>query len=164
MSKAASNAATAEDLSTGQLIRYYRKRAGMTQAELADEVEMSEPGIRNYELGNRTPSKAQLAAIARGLGIEPEALITYDISSAREALGVLFQLEGAFGIVPNEDGSLSIDPKADGAQKMAQAIRARKRRDERGRLQVLEIVVQAVEPKIHIDALRRTPFGVFLRL
>lgn len=124
MSKAASNAATAEDLSTGQLIRYYRKRAGMTQAELADEVEMSGPGIRNYELGNRTPSKAQLAAIARGLGIEPEALITYDISSAREALGVLFQLEGAFGIVPNEDGSLSIDPKADGAQKMAQAIRA----------------------------------------
>lgn len=124
MGKAASNAATTEDLSTGQLIRYYRKRAGMTQAELADEVEMSEPGIRNYELGNRTPSKAQLAAIARGLGIEPEALITYDINSAREALGVLFQLEGAFGIIPNEDGSLSIDPKADGAQKMVQAIRA----------------------------------------
>lgn len=85
---------------------------------------MSEPGIRNYELGNRTPSKAQLTAIARGLGIEPEALLTYDISSAREALGVLFQLEGAFGIIPNEDGSLSIDPKADGAQKMVQAIRA----------------------------------------
>ncbi|MFR3273372.1 MAG: helix-turn-helix transcriptional regulator [Slackia sp.] len=90
----------------GQLIRYYRKRAGMTQAELADEVEMSEPGIRNYELGNRTPSKAQLAAIARGLGIEPEALIAYDISSAREALGVLFQLEGTFGITPNKDGTL----------------------------------------------------------
>ena len=104
--------ATAEDRSTGQLIRYYRKRAGMTQAELADEVEMSEPGIKErYELGNRTPSKAQLAAIARGLGIEPEALITYDINSAREALGVLFQLEGAFGIIPNEDGSLSHRPE-----------------------------------------------------
>lgn len=89
----------------------------MTQAELADEVEMSEPGIRNYELGNRIPSKAQLAAIARGLGIEPEALITYDINSAREALGVLFQLEGAFGIIPNENSSLSIDPKADGRRK-----------------------------------------------
>lgn len=36
---------------------------------------------------------------------------------------MLFQLEGAFGIIPNEDGSLSIDPKADGAQKMVQAIR-----------------------------------------
>ena len=96
----------------------------MTQAELAEEVEMSEPGIRNYELGNRMPSKAQLAAIARGLGIEPEALVTYDISSAREALGVLFQLEDAFGITPNEDGTLSIDPKADGAQKMVQAIKA----------------------------------------
>lgn len=124
MSKAASNAATAEDLSTGQLIRYYRKRAGMTQAELADEVEMSEPGIRNYELGNRTPSKAQLSAIARGLGIEPEALVAYDISSAREALGALFQLEDSFGITPNGDGSLSIDPKANGAQKMVQAIQA----------------------------------------
>ena len=124
MSKAAPNSIEAKELSTGQLIRYFRKRAGMTQAELADEGEMSEPGIRNYELGNRTPSKAQLAAIARGLGIEPEALITYDINSAREALGVLFQLEGAFGIIPNEDGSLSIDPKADGAQKMVQAIQA----------------------------------------
>ena len=120
MSKAASNAATAEDLSTGQLIRYYRKRAGMTQAELAEQLHVTDKA----ELGNRTPSKAQLSAIARGLGIEPEALITYDINSAREALGVLFQLEGAFGIIPNEDGSLSIDPKADGAQKMVQAIRA----------------------------------------
>jgi len=124
MSKAASSSDKSGELSTGQLIRYYRKRAGMTQAELAEQVEMSEPGIRNYELGNRMPSKAQLAAIARGLGIEPEALITYDISSAREALGVFFQLEDAFGITPNEDGTLSIDPKADGAQKMVQAIKA----------------------------------------
>lgn len=74
--------------------------------------------------GNRTPSKAQLSAIARGLDIEPEALVTYDINSAREALGVLFQLEDAFGITPNEDGTLSIDPKADSAQKMVQAIKA----------------------------------------
>lgn len=124
MSKAAPNSIEAKELSTGQLIRYFRKRAGMTQAELADEVEMSEPGIRNYELGNRTPSKAQLSAIARGLGIEPEALVAYDISSAREALGALFQLEDSFGITPNEDGSLSIDPKANGAQKMVQAIQA----------------------------------------
>lgn len=124
MSKAVSNSNRAGALSTGQLIRYYRKRAGMTQAELAEEVEMSESGIRNYELGNRMPSKAQLATIARGFGIEPEALVTYDISSAREALGVLFQLEDTFGITPNEDGTLSIDPKANGAQKMVQAIKA----------------------------------------
>lgn len=26
----------------------------MTQAELADEVELSAPGVRNYELGSRT--------------------------------------------------------------------------------------------------------------
>ena len=78
----------------------------MTQAELADKIEMSEPGIRNYELGNRMPSKAQLAAIARELGIEPEALVAYDMNSVREALGVLFQLEDTFGITPNEDGTL----------------------------------------------------------
>ena len=39
-------------------------------------------------------------------------------------LGVLFQLEDTFGLTPDEDGTLSIDPKADGAQKMVQAIRA----------------------------------------
>lgn len=49
-------------------------------------------------------------------------MIAYDISSAREALGVLFQLEGTFGITPNKDGTLSIDPKADGAQKRVQAL------------------------------------------
>ena len=61
-----------------------------------------------------------LAVVPRTL-TEPEALVTYDISSAREALGVLFQLENTFGITPNEGGTLSIDPKADGVQKMVQA-------------------------------------------
>ena len=97
-------------------------------------------------------------------------MVTYDISSAREALGVLFQLEDAFGITPNEDGTLSIDPKADSAQKMVQAIMAwhnaneelKKRRYERGRLQVLEIIFQAVDPEFHINTLRRMPLGALL--
>lgn len=41
---------------------------------------------------------------------------------------------------------------------------ARKQSDERGRLQVLEVLVQNVDPELHIYALRRTPTGVLLSL
>ena len=39
----------------GERIRYYRKRKGMTQKQLADLCQITEPAIRNYELDNRIP-------------------------------------------------------------------------------------------------------------
>ncbi len=111
-------------MNTGELIRFYRKRKHLTQAGLGEAAGLSEPAIRNYELGNRTPDRGQLEKIAMALGVTTDSLVRHDIESAKDALGVLFQLEDEFGLVPQEDGSLGIDPKAANAQKLDVAIKA----------------------------------------
>ena len=55
------------DNTIGERIRYYRKAAGMTQKQLAEFCEVSEPAIRNYELGNRVPDFEMLQTIAAAL-------------------------------------------------------------------------------------------------
>lgn len=111
-------------MNTGELIRFYRKRKHMTQAGLGEASGFSEPAIRNYELGNRTPDRGQLERIAAALGVTADSLVRHDITSAKDALGVLFQLEDEFGLVPKEDGTLGIDPKSKNAQKLDVAIKA----------------------------------------
>lgn len=111
-------------MNTGELIRKYRKSAGLTQKELGEACEMSEPAIRNYELGNRMPSAAQIERIAKALGIAPQALLPHEMKDARDALGLLFELGDQFGLVPQEDGSLSLDPKAKASKKLNAAIKA----------------------------------------
>ena len=111
-------------MNTGELIRFYRKRKHMTQAGLGEAAGLSEPAIRNYELGNRMPDRSQLEKIAAALGVTLDSLVRYEIASAKDALGVLFQLEDEFGLVPHGDGTLGIDPKSGNAQKLDVAIKA----------------------------------------
>ena len=94
----------------------------MTQSELGEAVGLTDNAIRNYEHDYRSPNDEQLARIAKKLDVPVAALQDYEIASAREALEALFRLEDAFGMKPNEDGTLTIDPKAKGSQKLAQAI------------------------------------------
>lgn len=54
-------------------IRYYRKKANLTQAELANLTSVSQMSIRRYETigeGNREPSLASLHDIAKALNVE----------------------------------------------------------------------------------------------
>lgn len=111
-------------MSTGEKIKKYRKLRKMTQAELGNAVGVTDNAIRNYEHDDRTPNGAQLAAIARKLDISVAALNDYEVASARDAMEALFRLEEAYGLKPAEDGSLSIDPKAKGAQKLLMALKA----------------------------------------
>ena len=46
-------------MTIGDKIKKYRQKLGITQKHLALNCKMSEPAIRNYELGNRTPSAKQ---------------------------------------------------------------------------------------------------------
>ena len=114
---------------SGELIRKYRKAKGLTQAELADACGLTDSAIRNYELCNRTPGVEQIESIA-ALGISPESLREVPLESSRQALELLFRLEGEFGLVPDEiDGELvlKIDKKAEKSQKLAQAVKTWKR-------------------------------------
>ena len=122
-------------MNTGELIRFYRKRKHLTQ----EAAGLSEPAIRNYELGNRTPDRGQLEKISKALGVTPDSLVRYEIESAKDALGVLFQLEDEFGLVPQEGGTLGIDPKSKNAQKLDAAIKAwSNARDELAREEMTE--------------------------
>lgn len=126
-------------MNTGELIRFYRKRKHLTQAGLGEAAGLSEPAIRNYELGNRTPDREQLEKISKALGVTPDSLVRYEIESAKDALGVLFQLEDEFGLVPQEGGTLGIDPKSKNAQKLDAAIKAwSNARDELAREEMTE--------------------------
>ena len=47
----------------GEKIRKFRTENGLSQKELAKMAGLSEPAIRNYELGNRTPSDKQIRCV-----------------------------------------------------------------------------------------------------
>lgn len=54
-------------MSIGQLIRDARKRAGLTQKELAEKAGIATGTIQQYELGKRQPRLVQLEKIAFAL-------------------------------------------------------------------------------------------------
>lgn len=114
-------------MGVGERIRRYRKAGGYTQRGLAEEVGVTESAIRNYELGLRTPSESQLEAIARALDIAPESLADTGLVGARGALEMIFRLESEIGFRPVETGDgigIAVDPKAEGSQKLSQALKA----------------------------------------
>lgn len=109
-------------LSVGKRIRAAREAAGMTQAEVAKALGVSEASIRLYELGKRKPNPEIIERIAAAVGIDVQALREIEIESVRDALEVLFRLEDACGLTPGPDGTLGVDRTAEHAPKMAAAI------------------------------------------
>lgn len=101
-------------MEVGKKIKRFRTSFSLSQKELAQRAGMSEPAIRNYELGNRTPSEKQLKKIADALGISMFAISNPNLESYQGVLHALFLLEDEYGIVPKEiDGQvyLSIENK-----------------------------------------------------
>lgn len=61
-------------------IEYFRKRAGMTQQELASRVNVTQGCISNWEAGNWAPLKKYFAPLAAALGCSIDDL-TRDLSA-----------------------------------------------------------------------------------
>lgn len=89
-------------MTVGEKIRKYRVTQNLSQRQLALMSGMSEPAIRNYELGNRNPSKIQLKKIADALGISILALSDPDLDSYYGVMHALFNLEDTYGLTPQE--------------------------------------------------------------
>lgn len=103
------------EVTLGERIRYYRKRKGMTQKELAERCGITEPAIRNYELDNRIPGYEMLNTIAWALDVNYHTLAEPELSAISGAIHTLFRLEYAYGLHPTEiDGRavLAIDKNA----------------------------------------------------
>ena len=105
-------------MSVGENIRRYRKSRGMTQAQLAEAVGLTEGAVRHYESGIRAVKPELLESISAALGVSVNALKDYG-----DLMSLLVRLEDSFGIVPAADGTgLSLNPKAPHAPKAAMAI------------------------------------------
>ena len=104
-------------MSVGENIRRYRKSRGMTQAQLAEVVGLTEGAVRHYESGIRAVKPELLESIS------VNALKDYGVETAGDLMSLLVRLEDSFGIVPAADGTgLSLNPKAPHAPKAAMAI------------------------------------------
>lgn len=111
-------------MSVGENIRRYRKLRGMTQAQLAEAVGLTEGAVRHYESGIRAVKPELLESIAAALGVSVNALKDYGVETAGDLMSLLVRLEDSFGIVPAADGlGLSLNPKAPHAPKAAMAIK-----------------------------------------
>jgi transcriptional regulator with XRE-family HTH domain len=60
---------------TGRLIREARKRAGLTQSELARAVGVQKAAVCRWERAYRAPPHDMLIAVAKALGVRPAALV-----------------------------------------------------------------------------------------
>ena len=113
---------------TSDQIKHQRKAAGLTQKQLAEMVGLSEQAIRMYELGKREPSSDVIKRIGGALNVAPESLHGIEVSSAREALELLFALDEKYGFTPHVDErgiSLILDTRRTAAsQKFVYAIQA----------------------------------------
>ena len=110
-------------MSVGENIRRYRKSRGMTQAQLAEAVGLTEGAVRHYESGIRAVKPELLESIAAALGVSVNALKDYGVETAGDLMSLLVRLEDSFGIVPSADSlGLSLNPKASHAPKTAMAI------------------------------------------
>lgn len=63
----------------GRNVRHYRKLRGLTQEQLALEVEMERSYVSDLERGVRNPSVKALGRLAEALSVEPHALLVLDL-------------------------------------------------------------------------------------
>lgn len=64
-------------MNIGQVIRKYRKEAGITQGEMAKRLGVSTPAVNKWENGNSNPDIELLAPIARLLHVSLDTLLSF---------------------------------------------------------------------------------------
>lgn len=60
----------------GEQLHRLRERAGLSQAELAEQSGQSLRSIQNWEQGHRAPRAAAILSLARALGVSAETLLS----------------------------------------------------------------------------------------
>ena len=66
-------------------IYYYRKRAKLSQEELAAQVGVSRQAVSKWELGDATPELDKLAALAKAFGVTADELLREEEPGAEQA-------------------------------------------------------------------------------
>ena len=63
------------DVSVGTRLRVLRKDAGLTQAQLAQRIDVSSKTVSKWENGSADPSTTNLLALAKLYGVAAEELL-----------------------------------------------------------------------------------------
>jgi len=74
-------------------IKLYRLHSNFSQAELAEKAGISIPYLGAVERGDKWPSPATLAALARSLGYEPYVLLLPESRSSQEIKKFMIKLD-----------------------------------------------------------------------
>ena len=79
-------------LTVGEKIRYFRKKLGITQDQLASVTGIHPVSIRKYETNKMQPQAAQIERIADALHVNRSALDGFDTQFRMETVGDLYGL------------------------------------------------------------------------
>ena len=93
-------------MNIGEKIKHYRLKRNISQKLLASLCGLSEPAIRNYELGNRQPSEKQIENIAYALKVSPYAISDPNLDTDNGIMHALFYLEKHFDLIAYRDKPL----------------------------------------------------------
>lgn len=91
----------------GARIAALRRRAGLSQAELAQRLQISASAMGMYEQGRREPSVDTLVAMARELQVSTDFLLTGKIRTVQEDELMTQMLLGS---IASADGQLAQRP------------------------------------------------------
>ena len=61
----------------GRRIQHLRKKAGLTQSELAEKIDVSQEVISRVECGHAGVKLSRLALMAKALGVKPKELLSF---------------------------------------------------------------------------------------
>lgn len=92
---------------SGQKLKKLRLLRDLTQKELAIKAGLTDAAIRNYELGNRSPTKEQLQKIAQALDCDISALTDHEPNSIHEFIHIIFDYEKEMKLRPLIDDATS---------------------------------------------------------
>ncbi|MGI6402599.1 MAG: helix-turn-helix domain-containing protein [Thermoguttaceae bacterium] len=94
---------------SGKKLRELRLLRNLTQKELAIKSRLTDAAIRNYELGNRSPSREQLEKIAEALDCDSSALLDHNLTTNFDFFQILFDSEDSQKIRPLvEEGTVAL--------------------------------------------------------
>lgn len=89
-------------MSTGERIRFFRRRKGLTQAELGEAMDFAGKStnvrVAQYEWNRREPRKDVIEQFAKIFDVAPEAIQSPDIDTKIGLMHTLFQLEDLYGL------------------------------------------------------------------
>ena len=108
----------------GERLKKFRTAKELSQKQLGIMAKLSEPAIRNYELGNRYPNAKQVEKIAGALGISPFAIADPNFDTYFGLQHALFQLEDMYGLKPQiVDGRLVLEFDVEPTSRIASDLR-----------------------------------------